>query len=251
MKSALHNKGTSIGVKRDNGRPGIFKQEDPPMTKQVKCLPVVAYVVILFSTPSFAQTPERRQTKSPPQALEQPSGLPQNANSTDAVANEIALLRKLVQTLNARLLDISNKALAPNSNQGGSATDNQNRISSNLALLTQAEQRAEILRKQLLELIEKETSLKSRLVQIDEDMRPESIERALNPYGTTRTAEMRDNRRRVLENDRKGYESLLNLTTQSRNRLEDDVKQADLLVFRLRQRILPLIDKEIDKINPN
>ena len=88
-------------------------------------------------------------------------------------------------------------------------------------------------------------------MQIDEDMRPESIERTLNPYGTTRTAELRGARRRVLENDRKGVESLLNLTTQSRLRLEDDVKQADLLVFRLRQRVLPLIDKEIDKINPN
>ena len=221
------------------------------MIKQAKCFPVVVYVVVLFSIPSFAQTPERRQTKSPPQALEQPSSLPQNPNSTDAVANEIALLRKSLQTLNARLLEISNKALAGDANQSGSSNDKQNRISNNLALLTQAEQRAEILRKQLLELIEKETSLRSRLVQIDEDMRPESIERALNPYGTTRTAELRDTRRRALENDRRGYESLLNLTTQSRSRLEDDVKQADLLVAKLRQRILPLIDKEIEKINPN
>ena len=221
------------------------------MIKQAKCFPVVVYVVVLFSIPSFAQTPERRQAKSPPQALEQPSSLPQNLNSTDAVANEIALLRKSLQTLNARLLEISNKALAGDANQSGSSNDKQNRISNNLALLTQAEQRAEILRKQLLELIEKETSLRSRLVQIDEDMRPESIERALNPYGTTRTAELRDTRRRALENDRRGYESLLNLTTQSRSRLEDDVKQADLLVAKLRQRILPLIDKEIEKINPN
>ena len=220
------------------------------MTLQARCFPAVVYVVILLSSPSFAQTPERRQTKSPPQA-EEPSILPQNASSTDVVANEIALLRKTVQTLNARLLEISNKALAPDANQSGAANDKQNRISQNLALLTQAEQRAEGLRKQLLELIEKETSLRSRLVQIEEDMRPESIERALNPYGTTRTAELRDTRRRALENDRKGYESLLNLTTQSRLRLDEDVKQADLLVFKLRQRILPLIDKEIDKISPN
>jgi hypothetical protein len=221
------------------------------MTKQARCFPVVIYVVILFSIPSFAQTLERRQTKSPPQALEQPSSLPQNGNSTDAVANEIALLRKSLQTLNARLLEISNKALESSSNQSGLANDKQNPIAVNLDLLTRAEQRAEILRKQLLELIEKETALRSRLVQIDEDMRPESIERALNPYGTTRTAELRDARRRILENDRKGIESLLNLTTQSRIRLEDDVKQADLLVFKLRQRLLPLIDKEIEKINPN
>ena len=219
------------------------------MTKQVRYFLVVVYVVVLFTIPSFAQTPDRRQTKSPPQALEQPSSLPQNANSTDAVANEIALLRKSLQTLNARLLEIANKALAGDANQSGS--DKQNPISRNLALLTQAEQRAEGLRKQLLELIEKEALYKSRLVQIEEDMRPESIERALNPYGTTRTAEMRDTRRRVLENDRRGYESLLNLTTQSRIRLEDDVKQADFLVSKLRQRVLPLIDKEIEKIIPN
>lgn len=205
------------------------------MTLQVRCFPAVVCVAVLFSVPSFAQTPERPQT---------------NANSTDAVANEIALLRKSVQTLNARLLEISNKVLAPDASQSGS-NDKQNPIALNLDLLTRAEQRAEILRKQLLELIEKETSLRSRLVQIDEDMRPESIERALNPYGTTRTAELRDARRRVLENDRKGIESLLNLTTQSRIRLEEDVKQADLLVFKLRQRLLPLIDKEIEKINPN
>jgi hypothetical protein len=220
------------------------------MTLQARCFPAVVYVVILLSSPSFAQTPERRQTESPPQA-EEPSILPQNASSTDVVANEIALLRKTVQTLNARLLEITNKAVADDTNQSGSANDKQNRISQNLALLTQAEQRAEGLRKQLLDLIEKETSLRSRLVQIDEDMRPESIERALNAYGTTRTAEMRDTRRRVLENDRKGYESLLNLTTQSRIRLEDDVKQADFLVSRLRQRVFPLIDKEIEKIIPN
>jgi hypothetical protein len=44
---------------------------------------------------------------------------------------------------------------------------------------------------------------------------------------------------------------LLNVTTQSRIRLEEDVRQADQLVSRLRQRLFPLIEKEIDKINPN
>lgn len=221
------------------------------MTKQLRCLPILVCVAILFCIPSFAQTPERRQTNSPPQVQEQTPNLPPNANSLDIVANEIGLLRKSLQTLNVRLREISDKVLAGDANQSGSANNKQNPIALNLALLTQAEQRAEGLRKQLLELIEKEALYKSRLVQIDEDMRPESIERTLNPYGTTRTAEIRDTRRRVLENERKGFENLLNLTIQSRIRLDDDVKQADLLVFKLRQRILPLIDREIEKINPN
>lgn len=70
--------------------------------------------------------------------------------------------------------------------------------------MTRAEQRAEALRKELLERIEKEASLKSRLVQIEEEIRPESIERAMNPIGSTRTVELRDVRRRVLENERSG-----------------------------------------------
>jgi hypothetical protein len=61
---------------------------------------------------------------------------------------------------------------------------------------------------------------------------------------------VREVRRRILENERKGVESLLNLTTQSRFRLEDDVRQAEALVLKLRQRVLPSIEKEIEKINP-
>lgn len=221
------------------------------MTLPVRFCPVAFWVVILFGVPSFAQNPERRQTNSTPQAQEQVQSVPPNSSSLDTVANEIGLLRKSLQTLNTRLREISEKALAPDSNQSGSANDKQNRISINLALLTQTEQRAEVLRKQLLELIEKETSLKSRLVQLEEDMRPESIERALNPTGSTRTAELRDNRRRVLENERKGFESLLSQTTQSRVRLESDVREADALVLKFRQRLLPLIEKEIEKINPD
>lgn len=208
-------------------------------------------VVILSSVPSFAQTPERRQTNSTPQAQEQLPNLPPNATSLDIVANEIGLLRKSLQTLNTRLREISERVFTPDSNQRGSANDRQNSITANLDLLTRAEQRAEIMRKQLIELIEKETSFKSRLVQIDEDMRPESIERFISLNGSTRTAELRDVRRRILENERRGVENLVNQTSQSRVRLEDDVKQADSMVFRLRQRLLPLIDKEIEKINPN
>jgi hypothetical protein len=217
------------------------------MTMRASFFTVVICLLTLFSIPSFAQTPERRQTSSTTQAQEQSL----NANATDTVANEIGLLRKSLQTLNNRLREISEKLLATDSKQGGSAGDEENRIARSLDLLSRTEQRAEVLRKQLLELIEKETSFKSRLVQIDEDMRPESIERTLSMVGSTRTLELRDVRRRVLENERKGVDSLLNQTTQIRQRLEEDVRQADALVSRLRQRLLPLIEREIEKINPN
>ncbi len=214
------------------------------MTTLARYFPVAIYVVILFSITSFAQSPERRQTNPAPAAQEQ-------TNLADPIANEISLLRKSVQSLSTRLREISEKMLLTDAKQPDPLIEKQNRISLGLELLCKAEQRAEILRRQLIELIEKETHLKTRLVQIDEEMRPESIERAMAPVGTTRTVEVRDVRRRVFENERRGMEFLLYQTSQSRVRLDEDVKQADALVSRLRQRIMPLLEKEIDKITSN
>jgi len=151
-----------------------------------------------------------------------------------------------VQTLNASLRDIGEKLLSPNAKD-----EKENRILRNLDLLTKAEQRAEMLRKQLIELVEKETAIKTRLVQLDEDLRPENIERAVSAIGGTRTFEMRETRRRVLENERKGLDSLLSQISMSRTRLQEDVRDADSIVTRLRERLLPVINKEIDKISPD
>jgi hypothetical protein len=173
---------------------------------------------------------------------------PASDSSADDVAKQIGMLRQSVQSLDATLSDIADKLIPVFTKAKDAAAETQGRISSSFTLLTQAEQRAEMLRRQLLELIEKETLYRTRITQIEEDMRPENVERTLNPYGTTRTAELRDTRRRVLETDRRGYQSLLALTTDSRTRLEEEVRQADALVQRLRQRLNPLIEKEIDKL---
>ncbi len=206
-------------------------------------------VLTLSGTSVFAQTGQARQPGERVQASE-PASPPANRNSLEAVASEIDLLRKSVQTLNARLREISDKLTSTDSKPATSAAD-KSRLAQSMELLARAEDRAGILRKQLIELMEKETSYRSRLAQIDEDMRPENIERVLSGVGTTRTAEIRDVRRRSLEIEKRGLEGLLNLNTQGRQRLEEDYKQADSLVSRLRQRLLPLMEKEIEKINPN
>ena len=189
-------------------------------------------VVLLASTVATAQTTAPSDT------------------SSEGVAKQIGMLRQSVQSLDATLSDIADKLIPVISKAKDAAAETQARISSSFTLLTQAEQRAEMLRRQLLELIEKETLYRTRIAQIEEDMRPENVERTLNPYGTTRTAELRDTRRRVLETDRRGYVSLLALTTESRTRLEEEVRQADALVQRLRLRLNPMIEKEIDKLTP-
>jgi len=174
---------------------------------------------------------------------------PQNPTN-DALTNEVAALRQSLQTLNNRLKTISDELFAPDKKDQDKSLDSVKKVATGLDLLAHAEERAEVLRKQLIELIEKETAYKVRMGQFDEDMRPENIERATVGMGGTRTAEMRDTRRRALENEKRGIENLLSVTTQSRLRLEEDVRQADQLVTRLRQRLFPLIEREIDKINP-
>ena len=188
-------------------------------------------LLAFFSFTSFAQTP-------------------QSGNSSDQMTNEIAALRKSLQTLNNRLQAISEELLAPDKKEDNNPLETIKKLTTNLDLLTHVEQRAEILRKQLIELIEKETAYRSRLAQLEEDLRPENIDRSLAGIGGTRTAEMRDTRRRVLENDKRGVESLLSVTAQNRVRLEEDVRKADEMVTKLRLKLFPLIEKEIEKINP-
>jgi len=220
------------------------------MIRRAIFLTLAICVSALFSAQSFAQSVERRQPGSTAQAEEPSTRVPANANTIEAVVNEIDLLRKSLQTLNLRLREISERLPAVDSKLSA-PNDKPNRIALTLELLARAEERVGILRKQLIESIEKETAYKSRLAQMDEEIRPENVERALSGVGTTRTAEIREVRRRSLEIEKRGLENLLNLNTQSRGRLEEDVRQAESLVSRIRQRLLPLIDREIDKIAPN
>jgi hypothetical protein len=203
------------------------------MKTRLTQIPFLFFVLLVSSTVAAGQT-----TANTPA-----SGAP-----SDDVAKQIGMLRQSVQSLDATLNDIADKLIPVFNKAKDVAAEAQGRISSSFTLLVQAEQRAEMLRRHLLELIEKETLYRTRITQIDEDMRPENVERSLNPYGTTRTPELRDTRRRVLETDRRGYVSLLTLTTENRTRLDEEVRQADALVQRLRQRLNPLIEREIDKL---
>ena len=203
-------------------------------------------LVLLFCFPITISIASFAQGASQNPANENPQQLAGNNN----VAAELGLVSNSLQTLNARLQSISEELLSPDKKEDDNSNERLKRISTNFDLLTHAEERAEVLRKQLIDLIEKETSYKIRMSQMDEDMQPQNIAQSMAGIGTTRTPEIRDTRRRSLENEKHGLENLLALTTQSRLRLEEDVRQADQLVSRLRQRLFPLINREIEKL-PN
>jgi hypothetical protein len=118
----------------------------------------------------------------------------------------------------------------------------QKRLETNLRILQIAEQRADNLRKQVFDLIEKQNSVQKRLDEIEYEIQPEVIERQLQLAGSLRPEEVRENRRKQLAAEQTNLQTLLTQVQGTRASLESQLAKADDLVTRLRDKI----DKEID-----
>src|SRR5882762_5798788 len=92
-------------------------------------------------------------------------------------------------------------------------------------------ERAANLRAQLAEVQGKETELKTQLEQIEEQIKPENIERSLAGIGSTHPEELREQRRRQLEIEKKGVQSQLDTLAASRVRLESAIASADAISY--------------------
>ena len=121
--------------------------------------------------------------------------------------------------------------------------DKQKRLLLNLDILTRAEQRSESLRKQNFEMIEKENSVKSRLEQIEIDIRPESINRTLQMAGSMKPEEIRESRRKSLEAERGNLNSLLVEIQSTRANINLNLQKANEMVEKLRNKL----EKDIDE----
>jgi chromosome segregation ATPase len=96
---------------------------------------------------------------------------------------------------------------------------------------TTAAERAASLRQQLAEVQTKQTELQTRLQQLDEDLKPENIEKSLAGIGSTRPEEVREQRRRQFEIEKKSVQTRLDQLATSRTRLETGILQADTSAY--------------------
>ena len=87
------------------------------------------------------------------------------------------------------------------------------------------------LRSQLLDAQAKEAELEARQHQLDEDLKPENIERSLAGIGSTRPEELRESRRRQLTIERDGVRAQLKLVATSRERLESVIRLAETQAY--------------------
>jgi predicted nucleic acid-binding Zn-ribbon protein len=102
--------------------------------------------------------------------------------------------------------------------------------------LTRAEQRAESLRTQQVDVESKLADLQSKLELIEYQLRPENLEQA-SGYGTVHPEEARAARRRALEGERARAQAQIKILETSRTRLETSVVTADAEVDSLRRKI--------------
>src|ERR1044071_4820723 len=90
----------------------------------------------------------------------------------------------------------------------------------------------ETLRSQLSDAQKKEEELQARIKQIEEDMKPENIEKVFALNGSTRPEELREQRRRQLENERTNVRAQLDQAVQGRTRLEASLATAEAAAYR-------------------
>lgn len=103
--------------------------------------------------------------------------------------------------------------------------------------LTRAEQRAENLRLQQIDVESKLADLQARLEQNEWAIKPENIERMNAGYGSVRPEEARETRRRALEGERARLQAQIRILETSRTRLEQSLATADGEVDLLRRRL--------------
>lgn len=138
--------------------------------------------------------------------------------------------------------DLRNRIAGLESIKKNGQDDKQKRLLLNLDILNRAEQRSDSLRKQLFEMMEKESTIKAKLDIIEMNIRPEAIEREVAFAGTLRPEDLRALKKRQLEVERTNLQTVLAEVQKTKTALEQNLQRSDLMVEKLRVKL----EKEID-----
>jgi len=152
----------------------------------------------------------------------------QNTNSTQSSGSDSPDMQSTINNLSNQVNRLNEKL---------TQMQEDDRYQLDMERLTRAEQRAEQLRMQLVDVQSKIADLEARLEQIDYALKPENIDRATQGYGTVHPEEARDTRRRQLESEKSRTVAQLRLLQTSQTRLETSVANADSEVDMLRAKL--------------
>jgi len=169
---------------------------------------------------------------------------PGQADANSSMAYDISRIAASVQQMTSTLKDFVDKFAKV---EGISLAEKQQRMVAGMQLLIQAEQRAAGIEKRQIELVEKEGQSRARLVQVENELNPQSIDRSVALEGSTQTPEIKEARRRALQAERISLSSIVQQLQSSLRDASNDLRDAQLLVLRLRRTFLPQVERELSE----
>ncbi len=158
-----------------------------------------------------------------------PAATPSDTEPTRPAAEEDPqAMKKTIHTLSTQVDKLTDKI---------SQMEESQRSLVDLERLSRAEARSSALHAELRDVQAKKGELEARVEDIDYALKPENIERSTAGYGTTHPEELREQRRKQLENERQRVRKQLDQLTASETRLEQAIVTSDAEVERLRKKL--------------
>ncbi|MBA3334212.1 MAG: hypothetical protein H0T08_01240 [Acidobacteria bacterium] len=192
---------------------------------------------LLFVLVLISSNQQVAQIKTPVAPPEQSI---QTVNPAENISAELTKVSRSLQTFNKNF-----NAFLERLPQGVKFSEKQQNLLLAFEILNRAEQRLEILQKFQIDLTERQAVIKNRVAQIERDVTPENVDRNVAFLGTTKTEEIRQSHRRALEAEKNSFRQILAEIEQNLSETSSELRQASLFVKRLRDKILPQIEREI------
>lgn len=154
---------------------------------------------------------------------------PKKSNDSIPVCPENEQLRNNVQKLSGEVQRLKKRVAELEKDRLATTLQEQ---------LEKEEQRGEALQIHLIEIAEKEVPLNSRIDEINQLLRPETMDRSLAGIGSVRPEDLRDDVKKRLISERARLQMQLELLRQDRMRTQASLATTDAAIQRIKQKLL-------------
>lgn len=215
-------------------------------SKSIRRFVVIVFAVCLIGLFLIDSSAQKRRRKSRthrpatpritnPAIYEAPANDNANANSNSSGSEATTNANEDPQAMKQTIRDLSSQVNQLNTKI--SSMEQSQRTLVDLERLSRAEQRSADLWKQLREVEAQQSDLQARVEEIDYNLRPENIDRSVAGFGSMRPEELREQRRKSLENEKLRIQKQLDQLAANHSRLETAIAGADADAERIRKRL--------------
>jgi hypothetical protein len=200
-----------------------------PMRRvEVKVVTTTACLALLVGLAILQVLGQQAAKNPPPAAGEQTqTDNSQNCPAADQLRKNVQQLNGEIQRLKRRVAELEKDRLATTIREQ----------------LEKEEQRGEALQLHLFEIGEKEAPLQARLDQINQQLRPEALERTMAGVGSVHPEEAREEVRKRLTTEKLRLQAQLDLLKQDRVRTQASLVTTDAAIQRLKQKLAEALSK--------